>query len=281
MQTTTERVDAGGTAIVAEVAGRIGDPAVVLLHGTSANGHVWDGVLDALETPVRSVRMDQRGHGRSTDGDAYGAGEFADDVVAVQETLDLGPMVVVGHSLGARNAWVVAAQHPDRVAGVVAVDYVPFVEPEVLDALAERVAAGDRTFADLDAVRSYVRDRYPRMPEDAVERRAVHGYAETDDGLRPLARPRAMQALIEGLRVEHAEELAAVTCPIAMVRGVDSAIVSPEAWARSQRLAPQASWIEVPDADHYVPEEQPRAIATIIEDVLRRAAAHRKDRPWH
>ncbi|MFM2475445.1 alpha/beta fold hydrolase, partial [Burkholderia cenocepacia] len=130
--------------------------------------------------------------------------------------------------------------------------------------------------AALDAVRAYIRDRYPRMPEDAVERRAIHGYAASDAGLRPLARPDAMQALIAGLRIDHPDELAAVACPITMVRGVDSAIVSPAAWSRSQLLAPRATWVEIDDADHYVPEEQPRAIATIIEDVLR-AAAHGKD----
>lgn len=277
MQATTERVDAGGTTIVVDVAGRVGDPAVVLLHGTSANGHVWDAVLDALDTPVRSVRIDQRGHGRSGDGDGYGAREFVGDVVAVQDALELGPVVVVGHSLGARNAWVLAADHPHRVAGVVAIDYTPFVERQVLDVLGVRVAAGDRAFADLDAVRAYLHERYPRMLADAIDRRAIHGYEETAEGLRPLARPDALQAVVDGLRVDHPDELAAVTAPTVMVRGVDSAIVSRAAWARAQLLAPQATWIEIADADHYVPEEHPRAIATIIEDVLRQSAERGRD----
>ena len=75
-----------------------------------------------------------------------------------------GPAVVVGHSLGARNAWVFAAEHPDAVLGVVAVDYTPFIEGEVLDTLERRVAAGDRRFADVAEIESYLAKRYPRMP---------------------------------------------------------------------------------------------------------------------
>lgn len=266
----------GPVPIVLDDSGQDGARAVVYLHGTSANAHVWDAVV-AAAAPHRAVQLDQRGHGRSGDGADYEAAGFVDDVVRVIDELGLGRVIVVGHSLGARNAWVLAATHPDLVAGVVAVDYTPFVETEVLDALAERVAGGDRAFADLDEIRAYLRDRYPLLPEDAIERRAQHGYAQRDDVLRPLARPEALQGVVTGLRTDAPDELAAVTAPMTMVRGERSAIVSRAAWQRSQPLAPSATWTEIAGVDHYVPEERPEAIAAIVDSMLETTTTTKKE----
>lgn len=257
----------GDIPIVVDDSGPSSAPAVIYLHGTSANAHVWDAVV-AAAGPHRAVQLDQRGHGRSGDGETYEADGFVDDVVTVIAALELGRAIVVGHSLGARNAWVLAARHPSLFAGVVAVDYTPYVEPEVLDALAVRVAGGDRSFAGPDEIRAYLRDRYPLLPEDAIERRALHGYAERGGAWAPLARAEALQGVVQGLRTDYPDELAAVAAPMTMVRGEGSAIVSRAAWDRAQPLAPAATWVEVAGVDHYVPEEQPAAIAAIVDGML-------------
>ena len=54
--------------------------------------------------------MDQRGHGLSDKPDSgYGAKDYTDDLVALIKTLNAGPAIIVGHSLGARNGVEVAA----------------------------------------------------------------------------------------------------------------------------------------------------------------------------
>ncbi|WP_306231917.1 alpha/beta fold hydrolase [Agrococcus beijingensis] len=282
-------VDGPESQLAAAISGPADGTPVLFLHGTSANRHGWDAVVDAMAEPARAVRLDQRGHGLSGDGDAYDADAFARDAAAVIRALDLGPTLVVGHSMGARNAWVLAAREPEVVSGVVAVDYTPFVEAEVLDALDARVRGGDRAFDDLSAVHAYLADRYRRLPADAIERRARFGYAPADDGLRPLARPAALAALVEGLRTDFPDEFAAVAAEgpaMVAVRGEHSAIVSPAAWARAQALAPTAGFVELADADHYVHEEQPQAVASIIDDLIRTvrrtpvSVHNAKEQPW-
>ena len=59
---------------------------------------------------------------------------------------------------------------------MVAIDFTPFIEREVFDALEARVAGGERAFFSLEDVKAYLRSRYPRLPEDAIDRRARHGY---------------------------------------------------------------------------------------------------------
>ena len=254
-----------------------GDPRgtpVIFLHGTSANLAVWEPVAEALTEPALTISIDQRGHGRSDQpATGYEASDFSGDIRALQEMLGHGPAVVVGHSLGARNAWVFAAEHPDAVLGVVAVDYTPFIEGEVLDTLERRVAAGDRRFADVAEIESYLAKRYPRMPQDAVARRARFGYQHDADGcLRPLASGTALASVVDGLRIDHPGAFAGVRVPMAALRGEDSAIVSPAAWAAARELRPDIEWVDVADADHYVPEEQPAVVAGVIDRMLRAVA---------
>ncbi|MFJ4223305.1 alpha/beta fold hydrolase [Microbacterium sp. NPDC089695] len=245
-------------------------PVVVMLHGTSASHAVWEPIADRLIDEATTVAVDQRGHGRSDKpATGYAAADFADDVVTVLDAVGAQTAVVVGHSLGARNAWVAAARHPDRIRGVVCVDYTPWVERRVLDVLRERVAAGDREFPEAAAVRAYLQERYPLLPADAVARRAEWGYRPTGSGgLRPLADPSALMQLIDGFHAPHESEFRAFTAPARHVRGAGSAIVSDAAWASAAAARPGDAWRVVADADHYVPEEHPGVVAEEIRRVL-------------
>jgi 2-(acetamidomethylene)succinate hydrolase len=245
-------------------------PAVVLLHGTSANHAVWQPVGDALAGRARVIAVDQRGHGRSDKpGSGYTGIRFADDVVTVLDALGIDRAVVAGHSLGGRNAWVAAARHPDRVAAAVVVDYTPYVEAEVLDDLRTRVAGGFRAFADVAEIEAYVRDRYPLILPGAVERRARWGYRQRDDGSWfPLADADAMQQLIDGFGTPFDDEFRAVAVPMTHVRGSGSRIVSAEAWRRAMADRPDDRWVVADGADHYIPEEFPDLIVAELDRVL-------------
>jgi 2-(acetamidomethylene)succinate hydrolase len=179
-----------------------------------------------------------------------------------------GPAVLLGHSLGARNALVAANLHPEQVQSVVAVEFTPFIEDRVLEELEARVKGGDRTFANLTEVEAYLSQRYPLLPPDAIRRRAQHGYRKLDNGYRPLADPAAMALTAAGLKSSIEDALRTIKQRTILVRGADSKLVSPQAWARTRALRPDLEAVELAGADHYVPEEQPAAIAALV----RRAA---------
>jgi 2-(acetamidomethylene)succinate hydrolase len=243
-------------------------PLVVCMHGITANAYVFEPIMALLAGDFRVVSIDQRGHGRSGRPERYEGEDFAADVAALVVALACGPAVLLGHSLGARNAVVAANVHPEHVRSVVAVDFTPFIEDRVLEDLETRVKGGDRSFADLAAIETYLSQRYPLLPQDAIHRRARHGYRRADDGYRPLADARAMALTAAGLRASFEEPVKSIEQPTILVRGAQSKLVSPQAWARTRELRPDLEAIEVAAADHYVPEEQPAAIAALV----RRAA---------
>lgn len=265
---TTRRIDVGRITLNVRQAGE--GPLMLFFHGITANSATLAPLAARFSDRFTTIAVDQRGHGLSDKPDSgYGAADFADDIAALVRTLDRGPAILVGHSLGSRNSVTAAARYPDLVRSVVAVDFTPYIETEVFDALEERVNAGDRLFEDLDTVRAYLAARYPSFPPEAIAIRAASGYREVDGGLRPLASPLAMAQTAAGLRADLVETYRTLNRPTLLVRGAQSKLVSAEALASTSRLRPDLPVVVVPDADHYVNEVAPeitfRAITNFID----------------
>jgi 2-(acetamidomethylene)succinate hydrolase len=220
-------------------------------------------MAELLAARFRITAIDQRGHGRAQKPPSgYAAEDYAQDIndLLAEKTL------LIGHSLGARNALVAGARYPDKVAAVVAIDFTPFIEAEVFDALDARVAGGAREFASVEEIKSYLKQRYPRLPADAIDRRARHGYEHVDGKWLPLAVPAAMRETCKGLRDNLIPVVSTITVPVLLLRGEDSKLVSREAWRKTRALRPDLPAQEIAGADHYVPEEQPAAVAAAVLD---------------
>ena len=102
-----------------------GDPEpIVLIHGTSASLHTWDGWAAALKGQRRVIRLDLPGFGLTgpaPDGD-YSMTRYADFIAALLDQLGVRRAVLAGNSLGGGVAWRTAVQHPERVSRLVLVD---------------------------------------------------------------------------------------------------------------------------------------------------------------
>lgn len=103
-------------------------PVAVLLHGTGYLAQVWNGVLPGLAASHTVVALDRRGHGVSSKphGD-YEFSDFADDLVAVLDHLDIRGALGIGHSAGATDVLLAAAHRPDAFSRLFVVE--PTVMP--------------------------------------------------------------------------------------------------------------------------------------------------------
>lgn len=240
-------------------------PLALMFHGITGSGYVFESVIEDLGGQFRCLSFDQRGHGRSDKPvSGYAARDFVEDIAAIVRHLDAGPALLIGHSLGSRNALEAGARYPNLVAGVVGIEFVPYIEAQVFDDLDARVASGDRVFSSVEAIEAYLTGRYRLMPAESVSRRAKYGYWKADAGWRPLADPRAMAQISKGLREDLEPVLKSIRVPTLLIRGAASKLVSPEAWARAKALRPDIPAVELEGADHYVQEEVPRAVVREI-----------------
>ena len=108
---------------------------IVLVHGTSASLHTWDGWAASMRGTRRVIRFDLPGFGLtgpSPDQD-YSLDAYTRVTLQLLDALGVSRFAIAGNSLGGEVAWHVAAAAPDRVAALILVDAVgyPIVSQKV------------------------------------------------------------------------------------------------------------------------------------------------------
>ncbi|MEW2520113.1 alpha/beta fold hydrolase [Actinacidiphila alni] len=250
-------------------------PGVLLLHGLLGRASHWAPTARRLSPRYRAIALDQRGHGRSGKPEGpYAPDAYAADAIAAIEQLDLAPVTLIGHSMGALTAWQCAASRPDLVAAVVICD----MRASALG------AAGQREWEDwtrswpvpfdtlADARRWFgAEDPWADPPNPVRGDFFAEVMEERDDGWHPHYAPRhLLRSRDPWIRDAHWDELAQVACPALVVRGLDGELGRAEA-QEMVRVLPRGSYAEIPDAGHLVPWDQPEAWYAAVEDFLRRA----------
>jgi 3-oxoadipate enol-lactonase len=113
-------VEANGVRLVYETAGRPDAPPVLLLHALGEDRTSWRAVAAALVADGwRTYAVDMRGHGESGHPGSYSFESMCADVLGLIAALGLSPVTVVGHSMGAMVASLVAMERPAAVRRLV------------------------------------------------------------------------------------------------------------------------------------------------------------------
>ena len=92
-------------------------PAVLLLHGWTLDGTMWEPQIAGLKEDYRLIVPDRRGHGRSEA--VSDASLEVGDILQILDAFDVGTVAIVGMSQGGRIGLRFSALHPDRVRALV------------------------------------------------------------------------------------------------------------------------------------------------------------------
>ena len=232
---------------------------VLLLHGLAGHAEEWAETASWLTIDHRVVALDARGHGRSerVPADVSRAAVVA-DAAAVVEELGLGPVVVVGQSVGGVTAISLAARRASLTRGLVVVDAGPPDEREDAEAAARTIGEALRTWpvpfaARMDAT-AFFGDRFGAgLPADAWTR----GLEQRADGWWPRFEVDVMmRTLREALAEPGWEDWERVACPTLIVRAGKGFVDAAVARTMVERL-PGAMLVEIEDATHDVHLDKP------------------------
>jgi (E)-2-((N-methylformamido)methylene)succinate hydrolase len=105
-------------------------PPVTLVHGVGSNLEGWDAIAKRLARNYRVIRMDLRGHGKSSRIETCRLEDFLEDVSLVLDTLGVARTHLVGFSLGGMIAQSYVLAHPARVEKLALISAVAGRTPE-------------------------------------------------------------------------------------------------------------------------------------------------------
>jgi pimeloyl-ACP methyl ester carboxylesterase len=209
---------------------------ILLVHGFSHNRFVWSDLARRLDPDLRPIAVDLRGHGESPWSPAghYDVRDYALDLPATLDALDVDRAIVVGHSLGGNAATLFAADVPERVEALVLLDTGPTLSLGAMVHIARDAGEAFRSYGSLEAYRERLERTHPQGDPALIARVAEHGLVRRRDGhWEPAMDPgvvagSAEDADLEALERELWSALSRIECPTLLVRGGRSAVLAEE-----------------------------------------------------
>lgn len=240
--------------------GSVANPPLVLLHGFGNEAHIWDRFAPTVSERYHVRALDSRGHGDSDHAAEYGDELNAADTIAVCDALGLQRLALVGFSMGGGNAILVTSGQPERIERLVIVDRGPVSNPAGRERMLRAVSQAKSVFASADEALAYIRLANPRRPEDLVEASLSHAFRQRPDGSYELKydpKLREGRAAHRGSAVDWWARLKAIKCPMLIIRGGESDILTQAVAEEMLTVLPGATLEVVPGAGHTVMMDNP------------------------
>jgi len=249
------------------------DPTpIVLLHGTAASLHTWQGWAAALKGSHRVISFDLPGFGLSGPSPR---GDYSDEayiafVLALLDRLKLPRVVLGGNSLGGQIAWELATEAPERVAALLLVDAGGHdFEPEA-------VPLGF-VLARLPGVGAIASGLLPRRLVEASLRSVYGDPAKVDSELvdryfELTLREGNRAALLQRLRQlrpgTYLERLPGLRQPSLILWGGRDRLIPPAYGEAFAKALPHSRLVSFERLGHVPQEEDPQATVQVVADFL-------------
>ncbi|MGY4983036.1 alpha/beta fold hydrolase [Streptomyces sp. 900105755] len=276
-------VDADGIRLHAVEGGRPAGPAVVLLAGFPQTWQAWRKVMPGLADRFRVIAIDLPGQGHSERPEgSYDTHTVAARVHAAVKALGVSAYWLAAHDIGAWAAFSLALSHESRLRGVALLDAgIPGVTlPEAIPTdparawktwhfafhlvpdLPETLLAG----RERDYVGWFLKTK--ALAPDVFDDTDLDHYAAAlaaDGGLR--ASLAYYRDAAESARRNHqALNRQRLTVPVLGISSSHGSI--PDMAASMRPWADNVTAVVVPDAGHYIPDEQPEAVAAALRGFM-------------
>ncbi|HXY44148.1 MAG TPA: alpha/beta hydrolase [Acidimicrobiales bacterium] len=227
--TDVEFVTANGIQMavyVRYVSGPETAPAMLMLHGLGELAVGWEIVRPELERHYRVIAPDLRGHGQTDWPGTYSLKLMRDDTVLLMNELALDRVILVGHSMGAGVAYLIAEDHCQRVDRLIVEDAPP-PYPRVGPPIPDRPEGVD-------------------LPFDWEMLLAIRGEVDDPD-------------------LDAWANLPRITARTLMVAGGPTSPVSQEKIHEAVALVRQATLVTIPAGHHVHTNEPNEFVATVLE----------------
>ena len=245
---------------------------IVLIHGTGASLHTWDGWVSELKNERRVIRFDLPGFGLTgpEPDNNYTIEQYTNYVVGILDSLGVSEAIIAGNSLGGYIAWATAVRYPNRVSKLVLVDAsgypyeaesVPIAFKLSQNKLAKLLL---KNFIPKFVIRSSVENVFgnPALVTDYL----VDRYCELTlrEGNRAAIKERFVQTQPGELR----KSLPKLTIPTLILWGAKDKLIPLKLGKRFEKDIPNSSLIIFDELGHVPHEEAPQITVSPVLDFI-------------
>jgi len=264
-----QMLDVDGLKVHYKETGPQAAPALLLMHGFGSSLQAWDDWSLKLEQKYRVIRLDLPGFGLTGASPANDYSEEKDLAILTHfaDKLGLEKFSIIGHSMGGKMAWTLAATQPERVQALVLM--APDGFPEAKD-------IGTKPY-EVPAVMGLIKYFLPKY---LVRKSIEPAFAEADalsdarvnryyDMLRaPGVRAAILERSNQTIYTDPVPRLKAIKAPTLLIWGEqDQMIPSTNAKSYASVLS-NSTTVLVPKLGHLLQEEQPEKGLTAVMQFL-------------
>ena len=242
-----------------------GDP-LVILHGLFGMSDNWLTIAKQLSTSHHCYILDMRNHGRSPHSRDLNYDDMVEDIYEFLTDFGLRTVSLIGHSMGGMVAMKFAFDYSHRIDKLVIVDIAPKSYPALhqnilmglksipIEKIKSRHEAGEflKEYISSKKTRQFLLKNLYRKDDNTyawrVNLEAIYDHA-SDIG--------------RGISLDNTYQK-----PSLFIRGEKSEYILPEDEIRIRTIFPQATFIEIPGATHWVHAEKPKEVLEALKSFL-------------
>jgi len=230
-------------------------PTLVFIHGSGGSSVLWEKQIDELKADVNTIALDLPGHGRSSGSGMDSVEEYCEAVADFIETVEIPGPVPCGLSIGGAIVLQLILEHKARYKAAILVNTGARlrVMPAILETIKKDYekylstipvfAASEKT--DPRKLASLMADTAKCNPETA------YGDFKACD------------------RFDVVDQLSAITSPVLILTAEDDNLTPPKFGVYMKEHIRNTSMVNIKDAGHLSPLEQPEAFNKAVTDFLK------------
>jgi pimeloyl-ACP methyl ester carboxylesterase len=243
---------------------------ILILHSMMMDAHSFDIFSSSMVKDYHLLGLDLLGHGDSDKPEeTISLEEHVEILRGVAMKKGFADFALVGHSIGGILGIAWAAKYPEEITRLVLVDIAP---RDPAAPFVRTTIPVPESFRTLEEARSYLRQRYPKFTEEALENRMRYGVEKVREGqYRLKVSPQTREMLWKSnIDLDLWPYLSRVRAPVLLIKGKDSQTVSPASIELMNKMLVSFELIEIENATHMVPQDAPEQFEEAVRSFIRK-----------
>jgi pimeloyl-ACP methyl ester carboxylesterase len=236
---------------------------LVLVHGFPLSGAMWQPQISALSARYRVIAPDLRGFGASTfGGGADSLDQYADDLLALLDHLDVRKVALAGLSMGGYIAFALLRRAADRVSALVLADTKAAADSDEARQKREQNAR----MVETSGLAPLAEQMLPGLLAD----RTPQGQQQAVRGIIMANQPEGIAAALRAMaqRPDSTPQLSAINVPTLIMVGSEDTLTPPGEARKLHEAIKGSQFVELSGAAHLSNIEAPAAFNAAVDSFL-------------